>query len=51
MKRLAAIFVVAAAVSGATPLTATAAAPSSGKALCATVNVWPLNALNIPYCE
>ena len=51
MKRLATIFVVAAAVSGATPLTATAAAPSNGKVLCSAVSVWPLNVLNIPYCE
>ncbi len=49
MKRLAAIFIVAAAVSGATPLTATAAAP--GKSLCFSTDVWPLNVLNIPYCE
>ncbi len=50
MKRLAAIFIVAAAVSGATPLTATAAAPSTGK-LCTVTGVWPLTVLNIPYCE
>ena len=50
MKRLAAIFVVAAAVSGATPLTATAAAPS-GKTLCTVTGVWPLTIVNMPYCE
>ena len=51
MKRLAAIFIVAAAASGATPLTATAAAPSTGKTLCTVTGVWPLTLLNIPYCE
>jgi hypothetical protein len=48
MKRIAAIFVVAAAVSGATPLTATAAAPSTVD--CAVSSVWPLHILNVPYC-
>ena len=49
MKRIAAMFVVAAALSGATPLTATAAAP--GKLCSSATNVWPLNVLNVPYCE
>ena len=51
MKRLAAIFVVAAAVSGATPLTANAG--SDGILCGAAKNTWPLNILpaNIPYCE
>ena len=50
MKRLAAIFIVAAAASAATPLTATAAAPSGSK-LCTVTGVWPLTILNVPYCE
>ena len=49
MKRIATIFVVAAALSGATPLTATAAAP--GQHLCVSTDTWPLNILNIPYCD
>ena len=49
MKRIAAIFVVAAAMSGVTPLTATAAAP--GKTVCSATGVWPLTVLNVPYCE
>jgi hypothetical protein len=48
MKRIAAMFVVAAALSGATPLTATAAAPSGLD--CAITGVWPLTILNVPYC-
>ena len=50
MKRLAAIFIVAAAASAATPLTATAG--TTGQTVCHTSKqVWPLNVLNIPYCE
>ena len=49
MKRLAAIFIVAAAASAATPLTATAGTSSSS--VCAAKQVWPLTVLNIPYCE
>jgi hypothetical protein len=51
MKRIAAVFVLAAALSGTTPLTATAAAPSGGKLVCSVTGVWPLTILNVPYCE
>lgn len=48
MKRLAAIFVVAAAFSGVAPVGASAA--PLGTDAC-HAKVWPLNLLLLPYCE